>query len=41
MKKTSENMEIMYNAKRNTTLELIRNAIDTIQEDNRIVTKKN
>jgi hypothetical protein len=40
MKKASKNMEIMYIKKRNTTLDLIRDAIDTIQEDNKIVTKK-
>lgn len=40
MRKISKTMEIMYITKRNTTLELIRDTIESIQSDNRIVTKK-
>lgn len=40
MKQPSENMRKMYEAKRVTTLGRIQEAIDTIKEDNRIVTKK-
>ena len=40
MKQPSENMQRMYAAKREKTLALIQEAIDEIQEDHRIVTKK-
>ena len=40
MKKTSENMQRMYATKRENTLKNIQEAIDEIQELNRIVTKK-
>lgn len=40
MKQPSENMQRMYAAKREKTLALIQGAIDEIQEDHRIVTKK-
>lgn len=39
-KKPSENMKKMYAQKRKATLDKIQYAIDEIQEDNRIVTKK-
>lgn len=39
-KKPSENMKKMYAQKRKATLDKIQSAIDEIQEDNRIVTKK-
>lgn len=39
-KKPSENMKKMYSQKRQSTLDKIQEAIDEIQEDNRIVTKK-
>lgn len=39
-KKPSENMKKMYSQKRQSTLDKIQKAIDEIQEDNRIVTKK-
>ena len=38
--KTSKNMQKMYAEKRQRTLSLIQDAIDDIQEDHRIVTKK-
>ena len=40
MKQPSENMQRMYAAKREKTLALIQGAIDEIEEDHRIVTKK-
>lgn len=40
MKQPSENMQKMYAAKREKTLALIQGAIDEIEEDHRIVTKK-
>lgn len=40
MKQPSENMQKMYAAKREKTLALIQRAIDEIEEDHRIVTKK-
>ncbi len=40
MKQPSENMQNMYAEKKAHTLQLIQAAIDEIQEDNRIVTKK-
>lgn len=40
MKQPSENMRKMYAAKREETLARIQEAIDAIQEDHRIVTKK-
>lgn len=40
MKQPSENMQRMYAAKKEKTLALVQGAIDEIQEDHRIVTKK-
>ena len=40
MKQPSENMQRMYAAKREKTLALIQGAIDEIEEDHSLVTKK-
>lgn len=39
-KRTSENMKKMYATRKQATLKIIQDAINEIQEDNRIVTKK-